>query len=108
VLFAEQFDSLRQSFGCEESMIESLARCVKWDNRGGKSGSGFLKTKGEGNQDRVDLCTTYRIIDDRFLAKELSKAELNAMETFAPAYFDYLATAVATGVRCSRKTSNIS
>lgn len=63
-------------------MIESLARCMKWDNRGGKSGSGFLKTK-----------------DDRFLAKELSKAELNAMETFAPAYFDYVSTAVATGVR---------
>jgi 1-phosphatidylinositol-3-phosphate 5-kinase len=36
--------------------------------------------------------------DDRFLAKELSKAELNAMETFAPAYFDYIGTAVATGV----------
>ena len=48
VLFAEQFDSLRRDFDCDKSILESLARCVKWDNRGGKSGSGFLKTRGEG------------------------------------------------------------
>jgi len=32
--------------------------------------------------------------DDRFIAKELSKPELQTMETFAPAYFDYMSAAV--------------
>ncbi|KAH9949349.1 hypothetical protein B0H21DRAFT_777324 [Amylocystis lapponica] len=77
VLFPEQFDALRRTYDCERSMIESLARCVKWDASGGKSGSAFLKT-----------------LDDRFIAKELSRAELQAMETFAPAYFDYMSSAV--------------
>ncbi|KZS91899.1 hypothetical protein SISNIDRAFT_550694 [Sistotremastrum niveocremeum HHB9708] len=81
VLYAEQFDNLRKGYGCDKSMIESLARCVKWDNCGGKSGSAFLKTK-----------------DNRFIAKELSKAELDAMETFAPAYFEYMSVAI-TGAR---------
>jgi 1-phosphatidylinositol-3-phosphate 5-kinase len=46
VLFAEQFDALRRTYDCEKSLIESLARCVKWDASGGKSGSAFLKTLG--------------------------------------------------------------
>ncbi|EIN14395.1 hypothetical protein PUNSTDRAFT_96221 [Punctularia strigosozonata HHB-11173 SS5] len=77
VLFPEQFDALRRTYDCEKRMVESLARCVKWDASGGKSGSAFLKTK-----------------DDRFIAKELSRAELQAMATFAPAYFDYMSSAV--------------
>ncbi|KAH9929689.1 uncharacterized protein B0H18DRAFT_1084048 [Fomitopsis serialis] len=77
VLFPEQFDALRRTYDCERSMIESLARCVKWDASGGKSGSVFLKT-----------------LDDRFIAKGLSRPELQAMETFAPAYFDYMSSAV--------------
>ncbi|KAF9817765.1 hypothetical protein IEO21_03224 [Rhodonia placenta] len=55
----------------------AICKCVKWDASGGKSGSAFLKT-----------------LDDRFIAKELSRAELQAMETFAPAYFDYMSSAV--------------
>ncbi|KAJ7103100.1 hypothetical protein B0H15DRAFT_810942 [Mycena belliarum] len=78
VLYPEQFDALRRTYDCEKSMIESLARCVKWDASGGKSGSAFLKTR-----------------DDRFIAKELSRPELQAMETFAPAYFDYMSSAVS-------------
>ncbi|KAH7906473.1 hypothetical protein BJ138DRAFT_1071661 [Hygrophoropsis aurantiaca] len=78
VLYPEQFDALRRTYDCEKSMVESLARCVKWDTSGGKSGSAFLKTR-----------------DDRFIAKELSRAELQTMETFAPAYFDYMASAVS-------------
>ncbi|KAJ7201260.1 hypothetical protein GGX14DRAFT_656010 [Mycena pura] len=78
VLYPEQFDALRRTYDCEKSMIESLARCVKWDASGGKSGSAFLKTR-----------------DDRFIAKELSKPELQTMETFAPAYFDYMSSAVS-------------
>jgi 1-phosphatidylinositol-3-phosphate 5-kinase len=37
--------------------------------------------------------------DGRFIAKELSKAELQTMETFAPAYFDYMSSAISGNVR---------
>jgi 1-phosphatidylinositol-3-phosphate 5-kinase len=46
VFFAEQFDILRRKCGVDEAFIESMARCVKWDAAGGKSGSAFLKTSG--------------------------------------------------------------
>lgn len=46
ILYPEQFDALRRTYDCEKSMVESLARCVKWDASGGKSGSAFLKTLG--------------------------------------------------------------
>ncbi|TFK26731.1 hypothetical protein FA15DRAFT_667221 [Coprinopsis marcescibilis] len=78
VLYPEQFDALRRTYDCEKSIVESLARCVNWNASGGKSGSAFLKTR-----------------DDRFIAKELSRAELQTMETFAPAYFDYMSSAVS-------------
>ncbi|KAI0049301.1 hypothetical protein FA95DRAFT_1677695 [Auriscalpium vulgare] len=78
VLYPEQFDALRRTYDCEKSMIESLARCVKWNASGGKSGSAFLKTR-----------------DDRFIAKEMSRTEVQTMETFAPAYFDYMSSAVS-------------
>ena len=97
VLFAEQFDALRRTYDCEKSLIESLARCVKWNASGGKSGSAFLKTLGR----CVDLAPGIRRsprADDRFIAKELSRAELQAMETFAPAYFDYMSSAVVAHV----------
>jgi len=81
VMFPEQFHVLRRAFECEKNIIESLARCVKWNATGGKSGSGFLKTR-----------------DDRFIAKEMSKAEFSAMASFAPAYFDYMASTVSAGV----------
>jgi 1-phosphatidylinositol-3-phosphate 5-kinase len=98
VLYPEQFDALRRTYDCEKSMIESLARCVKWDASGGKSGSAFLKTRGA-----FDLLTFFRYllipaIDDRFIAKELSRPELQTMETFAPAYFDYMSSAVSANV----------
>ena len=38
------------------------------------------------------------ILDDRFIAKELSRAELETMESFAPAYFDYISSAVEANV----------
>jgi len=82
-------------------MIESLARCVKWDASGGKSGSAFLKTRGGFTTFYVDLelfSSTF-IIDDRFIAKEMSRAEVQTMETFAPAYFDYMSSAVSANVR---------
>lgn len=39
------------------------------------------------------------VLDDRFIAKELSRPELQTMETFAPAYFDYMSSAVSANVR---------
>ncbi|KAH7107138.1 hypothetical protein BKA62DRAFT_765689 [Auriculariales sp. MPI-PUGE-AT-0066] len=78
--FMEQFDALRKLCGCDKSLIESLARCVKWDASGGKSGSAFLKTR-----------------DDRFIAKELSRSEVEAIATFAPAYFEYMTSAITSG-----------
>lgn len=47
ILFPEQFDALRRTYDCDKTLIESLARCVKWKALGGKSGSAFLKTRGE-------------------------------------------------------------
>lgn len=43
----------------------------------------------------VDLAT---LSDDRFIAKELSRPELQTMETFAPAYFDYMSSAISANV----------
>ena len=47
VFYAEQFAALRSACGCEDSIIESLARCIDFHALGGKSGSAFLKTKGQ-------------------------------------------------------------
>ena len=74
IFFTQQFDALRRKCGINENFIESLSRCVKWDSAGGKSGSAFLKT-----------------LDQRFIIKELSKAELEAFVHFAPSYFEYFA-----------------
>lgn len=77
IFFAEHFDAFRRICGCNEQFVQSLSRCVKWDSSGGKSGSGFLKT-----------------LDDRFIIKELSHAELDAFIKFAPSYFEYMAQAM--------------
>ncbi|KAG0085425.1 1-phosphatidylinositol-3-phosphate 5-kinase [Podila epicladia] len=77
IFYMEQFHALRKSSGCEYSYIQSLARCMKWDATGGKSGSSFLKTR-----------------DDRFIMKQLSKVELEAFIKFAPHYFQYMHQAI--------------
>jgi hypothetical protein len=41
---------------------------------------------------------TKPILDDRFIAKELSRAELETMAAFGPAYFDYMSSAVTADV----------
>lgn len=76
VFYAEQFDAFRRHCKVDEYYVQSLSRCVKWDSRGGKSGSAFLKT-----------------LDDRLVVKQLSPAELDAFLSFAPSYFDYMARA---------------
>ncbi|CAO3656450.1 unnamed protein product [Mucor fragilis] len=73
IYFAEQFDMLRKSCGCDEIFISSLARCTPWDTAGGKSGSIFLKTK-----------------DERFLIKQISKYEMDAFLGSANKYFLYM------------------
>ncbi|EPQ28998.1 uncharacterized protein PFL1_03288 [Pseudozyma flocculosa PF-1] len=82
ILFAEQFDALRRSCSCEDSFVESLSRCVKWDSSGGKSGSAFLKTR-----------------DDRLVVKQLSRFEMDAFSKFAPQYFGYMAQCFGRGRR---------
>ena len=70
IFYAEQFDAVRKKCGVSERIIESLSRCLKWDSKGGKTKSVFLKT-----------------LDDRLVLKSLSKIETQAFLKFAPAYF---------------------
>ncbi|KIO33368.1 hypothetical protein M407DRAFT_17916 [Tulasnella calospora MUT 4182] len=79
VFHAEQFNALRRSCFCEQSMIESLARCMKWDANGGRPGPVLLKTR-----------------DNRFIARELSGSELDATLRFVPRYFQYMSNAIST------------
>ncbi|XP_013136429.1 PREDICTED: putative 1-phosphatidylinositol 3-phosphate 5-kinase [Papilio polytes] len=57
----------------EEGFIRSLAQCVPWAARGGKSGSTFCKTE-----------------DDRYVLKEMTKPEWQQFLEFAPHYFAYV------------------
>ncbi|CAL8576848.1 Mitochondrial distribution and morphology protein 12 [Xanthoria parietina] len=70
VFYAEQFDAVRRKCGVSERMVESLSRCLKWDSKGGKTKSVFLKT-----------------LDDRFVLKSLPPGETQTFLRFAPAYF---------------------
>lgn len=70
VFYAEQFDAVRRKCGVSERIVESLSRCLKWDSKGGKTKSVFLKT-----------------LDDRFVLKSLPPGETQTFLRFAPAYF---------------------
>ncbi|CAN6624043.1 1-phosphatidylinositol 3-phosphate 5-kinase Fab1p [Trichomonascus vanleenenianus] len=76
IFYSEQFDAFRRQCNCDEYYIQSLARCIKFDSSGGKSGAAFLKT-----------------LDNRLIIKELSPSEMDAFLMFAPSYFDYMAQA---------------
>ncbi|KAI5821290.1 hypothetical protein BZA77DRAFT_238883 [Pyronema omphalodes] len=76
VFYAEQFDALRRNCGIADRYVESLSRCIKWDSRGGKTRSVFLKTQ-----------------DERIVLKSLSPVETSAFIKFAPAYFQFMAEA---------------
>ncbi|KAI5844608.1 hypothetical protein DFP73DRAFT_477973 [Morchella snyderi] len=76
IFFAEQFDALRRNCGVADRYVESLSRCIKWDSKGGKTKSVFLKTQ-----------------DERFVLKALSPIETAAFIKFAPAYFQFMAEA---------------
>lgn len=77
IFFAEQFDALRRKCGAADRIVESLSRCLKWDSKGGKTKSVFLKT-----------------LDDRLVMKSLSPIETSAFLRFAPAYFNIMAEAL--------------
>ncbi|KAK7868872.1 hypothetical protein R5R35_014195 [Gryllus longicercus] len=80
VYFAAQFLSLRAAVlpAGEEAFVRSLARCVQWAARGGKSGSSFCKTR-----------------DDRFVLKEMSRLEMQLFLDFAPHYFSHVHNSLA-------------
>lgn len=98
IFFAERFAALRAACECEDSFVESLSRCVQFDASGGKSGSAFLKTKGalyvRARWHHADCW-----LDDRFIAKEISRLEMDALTKFAPAYFEYTRNAIHGQVR---------
>lgn len=73
IFFAESFDAIRQRCGVADRFVESLSRCLKWDSKGGKTKSMFLRT-----------------LDERFVIKSLSTVETQAFLRFAPDYFDYM------------------
>ncbi|KAK3729009.1 hypothetical protein QZH41_011466, partial [Actinostola sp. cb2023] len=77
--YAEQFKNLRKHTfeDGEERYIRSLAHCVVWRARGGKSGSTFSKS-----------------LDDRFVLKQMSRLELQSFVEFAPHYFQYMNKAI--------------
>jgi 1-phosphatidylinositol-3-phosphate 5-kinase len=77
IFFAEQFDAVRRKCGVADRISESLSRCLKWDSKGGKTKSVFLKT-----------------LDDRLVLKSLSPIETQAFLKFAPAYFNIMAEAL--------------
>ena len=76
IFYAEQFDAVRRKCGVNDRFVESLSRCLKWDSKGGKTKSLFLKT-----------------LDDRFVLKSLSPIETQAFLKFAPAYFQIMSEA---------------
>jgi 1-phosphatidylinositol-3-phosphate 5-kinase len=76
IFFAEQFDAVRRKCGVSDRIVESLSRCMKWDSKGGKTKSLFLKT-----------------LDDRFVLKSLSPIETQAFLKFAPNYFQIMSEA---------------
>ncbi|OAA62059.1 1-phosphatidylinositol-3-phosphate 5-kinase [Niveomyces insectorum RCEF 264] len=77
IFYAEQFDALRRKCGVADRIVESLSRCLKWDSKGGKTKSVFLKT-----------------LDDRLVMKSLSPIETAAFLDFAPSYFSIMAEAL--------------
>ena len=77
VFFVEQFEAVRRKCGIDGRFIESLSQCLKWDSKGGKTKSVFLKT-----------------LDDRLVLKSLSPVETQSFVRFAPSYFTLMGEAL--------------
>ncbi|XP_009764024.1 putative 1-phosphatidylinositol-3-phosphate 5-kinase FAB1D isoform X1 [Nicotiana sylvestris] len=73
-LYASHFSRLRgRCCPSEVDYIASLSRCRKWNAKGGKSKSLFAKT-----------------LDDRFIIKEILRAEFDSFLKFGHSYFEYM------------------
>ncbi|KXL50265.1 hypothetical protein M433DRAFT_35456, partial [Acidomyces richmondensis BFW] len=81
IFYAESFDALRRRCGAADRFVESLSRCLKFDSKGGKTKSLFLKT-----------------LDNRFIIKSLQEIELKAFTKFAPDYFAFMSYTLFHGV----------
>jgi len=81
IFYAESFDALRRRCGVAERFVESMSRCLKFDSKGGKTKSLFLKT-----------------LDNRFIIKSLQEVELKAFTKFAPDYFAFMSYTLFHGV----------
>ncbi|KAF2483846.1 hypothetical protein BDY17DRAFT_294537 [Neohortaea acidophila] len=81
IFYAEAFDALRRKCGVADRFVESVSRCLKFDMKGGKTKSLFLKT-----------------LDSRFYIKSLQEVELKAFTKFAPDYFAFMSHTLFHGV----------
>ncbi|KAI7197740.1 hypothetical protein KC363_g241 [Hortaea werneckii] len=81
IFYAESFDALRRRCGVAERFVESMSRCLKFDSKGGKTKSLFLRT-----------------LDQRFIIKSLQEVELKAFTKFAPDYFAFMSYTLFHGV----------
>lgn len=61
----------------------------------------FLKTRGALCSEPGEQLTDSFSADDRFIVKEISRLEMDALTRFAPAYFQYMAKAFYHKVRSS-------
>ncbi|XP_056392849.1 1-phosphatidylinositol 3-phosphate 5-kinase isoform X2 [Hyla sarda] len=79
IYYAGEFHRMRKVIlgSNEEDFIRSLAHCVPWQARGGKSGAAFYATE-----------------DDRFILKQMPRLEVQSFLDFAPHYFTYITNAV--------------
>lgn len=81
IFYAESFDALRRRCGVADRFMESMSRCLKFDSKGGKTKSLFLRT-----------------LDGRFIIKSLQEVELKAFTKFAPDYFNFMSYTLFHGV----------
>lgn len=83
-----RFHSFRQGHieGGNEYFVQSLRRCETWRTQGGKSNVFFAKTK-----------------DDRFVIKQLSKAEKDGFLQFADDYFNHFGFSFGQDMSCLAK-----
>ncbi|XP_041118467.1 1-phosphatidylinositol 3-phosphate 5-kinase-like isoform X2 [Polyodon spathula] len=79
IYYAEEFHKMRAEImeSRADDFIRSLAHCVNWQARGGKSGAVFYATE-----------------DDRFILKQMPRLEIQSFLDFAPHYFTYITGAV--------------
>ncbi|XP_075464574.1 1-phosphatidylinositol 3-phosphate 5-kinase isoform X4 [Ascaphus truei] len=79
IYYAGEFHRMRKVIlgSSEDDFIRSLAHCVPWQARGGKSGAAFYATE-----------------DDRFILKQMPRLEVQSLLDFAPHYFTYITNAV--------------